>query len=106
VRNQAEQLRIQRDYAVEGIRLQVQQSVNTLLTARSMMLTNAELLLKPKTAYEISLTRYEAGAGTILELNSAQLSLTQAQLSYSQSIYDYLAAYAEYEKALGKDSIE
>ena len=106
VRNQAEQLRIQRDYAVEGIRLQVQQSVNTLLTARSMMLANAETVLQAEKAYEISYTRYEAGAGTILELNSAQLSLTQAQLSYSQSIYDYLAAYAEYEKALGKDSIE
>ena len=106
VRNQAEQLRIQRDYAEQGIRLQVQQSVNTLLTARSMMLANAETVLQAEKAYEISLTRYEAGAGTILELNSAQLSLTQAQLSYSQSIYDYLAAYAEYEKALGKDSIE
>ena len=106
VRNQAEQLRIQRDYAEQGIRLQVQQSINTLLTARSMMLANAETVLQAEKAYEISLTRYEAGAGTILELNSAQLSLTQAQLSYSQSIYDYLAAFAEYEKALGKDSIE
>ncbi len=106
VRNQAEQLRIQRDYAEQGIRLQVQQSVNTLLTARSMMLANAETVLQAEKAYEISLTRYEAGAGTILELNSAQLSLTQAQLSYSQSIYDYLAAYNDYEKALGKDVIE
>ena len=105
VRNQAEQLRIQRDYAVEGIRLQVQQSVNTLLTARSMMLSNAETVLQAEKAYEISLTRYEAGAGTILELNSAQLSLTQAQLSYSQSIYDYLSAYASYEKTLGNENM-
>lgn len=106
VRNQREQLRMQRDYAAEGIRLQVQQAVNTLLTSRSMMLANAETVLQAEKAYEIAYTRYEAGAGTILELNSAQLSLTQAQLSYSQSIYDYLAAYAEYEKALGKDMIE
>ena len=106
VRNQREQLRLQRDYAEEGVRLQVQQSVNTLLTARSMMLANAETVLQAEKAYDISVTRYDAGAGTILEVNSAQLSLTQAQLSYSQSIYDYLAAYAEYEKALGKDSIE
>ena len=106
VRNQREQLRLQRSYAEEGVRLQVQQSINTLLTARSMMLSNGETVLQAEKAYEISLTRYEAGAGTILELNSAQLSLTQAQLSYSQSIYDYLAAYAEYEKALGKDMIE
>ena len=106
VRNQREQLRLQRSYAEEGVRLQVQQSINTLLTARSMMLSNAETVLQAEKAYEISLTRYEAGAGTILELNSAQLSLTQAQLSYSQSIYDYLAAYVEYEKAVGRDSFE
>lgn len=106
VRNQREQLRLQRDYAEEGVRLQVQQSINTLLTARSMMLANAETVLQAEKAYNISVTRYDAGAGTILEVNSAQLSLTQAQLSYSQSIYDYLAAYTEYEKALGKDSIE
>ena len=106
VRNQREQLRLQRDYAEEGIRLQVQQSVNTLLTARSTMLANGETVLQAEKAYQISLTRYEAGAGTILELNSAQLALTQAQLSYSQSIFDYLTAYAEYEKVLGKDSVE
>lgn len=106
VRNQREQLRLQRSYAEEGIRLQVQQAVNSLLTARETMLANGETVLQAEVAYEISLTRYESGAGTILELNSAQLSLTQAQLSYSQSIHDYLAAYANYEKALGKDTIE
>ena len=106
VRNQRAQLELQRSYAEQGVRLQVQQAVNNLLTARSSMLANAETVLQAEKAYAISLTRYEAGAGTILELNSAQLAMTQAQLSYSQSIYDYLAAHAEYEKALGKDSIE
>ncbi len=106
VRNQREQLLMQREYAEEGIRLQVQQSVNTLLTARSMMLANQETVLQAEKAYEIAYTRYNAGAGTILELNSAQLAVTQAQLSYSQSIYDYLAAYAEYERVLGMEFIE
>jgi outer membrane protein TolC len=106
VRNQIQQLEIQRDYAERGVKLQIQQAVNTLLTARSSMLANNETVTQAQKAYDISFTRYNAGAGTILELNSAQLALTQAKLSYSQSIYDYLAAYAEYEKALGKDSIE
>ena len=96
VRNQREQLRLQRDYAEEGIRLQVQQSVNTLLTARSMMLSNAETVLQAEKAYQISLTRYEAGAGTILELNSAQLSLTQAQLSYSTLSLPNAFSYSAY----------
>ncbi|MBR4844275.1 MAG: TolC family protein, partial [Alistipes sp.] len=105
VRNQMAQLNMQRDYAEQGVRLQIEQAVNTLLTARETMLSNELTVEQAQKAYNISLTRYNAGAGTILELNSSQLSLTQAQLSYSQSIYDYLSAYASYEKTLGKEYI-
>ena len=105
VRNQISQLNIQREYAEEGIRLQVEQAINTLITARETMLSNELTVEQAEKAYNISLTRYNAGAGTILELNSSQLSLTQAQLSYSQSIYDYLSAYASYEKTLGNENM-
>ncbi len=54
-------------------------------------------------AYDIMDARYTGGAGTILELNSAQLQLTQAQLNYRQAVYDYLAAEADYEKIIGRD---
>ena len=104
VRNQMSQLDIQRQYAEEGIRLQVEQAINTLITARETMLSNERTVEQAEKAYNISLTRYNAGAGTILELNSSQLSLTQAQLSYSQSIYDYLSAHASYEKTLGGEN--
>jgi outer membrane protein TolC len=104
VRNQIAQLDLQRQYAEEGVRLQVEQAINTLLTARETMLSNELTVEQATKAYNITLTRYNAGAGTILELNSSQLSLTQAQLSYSQSIYDYLSAYAQYEKALGTET--
>ena len=104
VRNQMKQLDIQRQYAEDGIRLQVEQSINTLITARETMLSNELTVEQATKAYDITLTRYSAGAGTILELNASQLSLTQAQLSYSQSIYDYLNAYAQYEKALGVET--
>ena len=101
VRNQIAQLDIQRDYAEKGLKVQVQQSINTLLTARETMLSNELVVDQAQKAYDISLTRYNAGAGTMLELNNAQLSLTQAQLNYSQSIYDYLSAEAQYKKTLG-----
>ena len=103
VNNQIAQLNIQREYAEEGIRLQVEQAINTLITARETMLSNERTVEQAQKAYDISFTRYSAGAGTILELNSSQLSLTQAQLSYSQSIYDYLSAYATYLKTLGNE---
>ena len=52
--------------------------------------------------HEIAEVRYNAGTGTILELNSSELSLTQAKLNYSQAIYDYLSARADYEKIIGE----
>ena len=103
VRNQQMQLAEQRSYAEKGVKLQIQQSINTLLTARETMLSNELTVEQAQKAYDISYTRYGAGAGTILELNSSQLSLTQAQLNYSQSIYNYLSAHAEYQKALGTE---
>jgi outer membrane protein TolC len=106
VRNQRAQLDVQRDYAERGVKLQVQQSINTLLTARETMLSNELTVEQAQKAYEISYTRYSAGAGTILELNNSLLTLTQAQLNYSQAIYDYLSAHAAYEKALGVESPE
>ena len=104
VRNQRAQLELQRKYAEDGVRLQVEQAINTLLTARETMLSNERTVEQATKAYDITLTRYNAGAGTILELNSSQLALTQSQLSYSQSIYDYLTAYAQYEKTIGTET--
>ena len=106
IRNQRAQLDVQRDYAERGVKLQVQQSINTLLTARETMLANELTVDQAQKAYEISYTRYSAGAGTILELNNSLLTLTQAQLNYSQAIYDYLSAHATYEKALGVEAPE
>ncbi len=106
IRNQRAQLDVQRDYAERGVKLQVQQSINTLLTARETMLANELTVEQAQKAYEISYTRFAAGAGTILELNNSLLTLTQAQLNYSQAIYDYLSAHAAYEKALGVEAPE
>jgi outer membrane protein TolC len=102
-RNQISQLELQREYAEEGIRLQVNQSINNLLTQRETMLSNEVVVAQANKAYSISKSRFDAGAGTMLELNNALLVMTQAQLNYSQSIYNYLTAYAEYERILGID---
>lgn len=103
VRNQIMQLDMQRAYAEESVKIQVQQAIHTLLTARENMQSNALTVDQAQKAYDISLARYNAGGGTILELNSSQLALTQAQLNYSQSIYNYLEAEALYKKALGNE---
>lgn len=103
VRNQIRQLEIQRDYVAKSTDVQVRTSINTLLTAREKMFANEKTVAQAQKAYDISNTRYKAGAGTILELNSAELSLTQAKLNYSQAIYDYISAKADYDQIIGKE---
>ena len=59
--------------------------------------------VQAKKAVVIAEKRYDVGKGTVLELNSSQVSLTQAQLTYNQSIYDYLVAKADLDQVLGKE---
>ena len=103
VRNQIRQLELQREYVAKSTDVQVRSSINALLTAREKMFANEKTVAQAQKAYDISNTRYKAGAGTILELNTAELSLTQAKLNYSQAIYDYISAKADYDQIVGKE---
>ncbi|WP_347394802.1 TolC family protein, partial [Parabacteroides leei] len=44
------------------------------------------------------------GAGTLLEMNDAELALTQSKLNFNQSIYDYMVAKSDLEKVLGQQN--
>lgn len=100
-----DQLRMQRVYTEESTNMQVRTSISNLVTALSKMKANETSMAQARKAYDITNARYTGGAGTILELNSAQLQLTQARLNYTQAIYDYLAAEADYEKIIGRDYV-
>lgn len=103
IKNQIAQIGIQRSYTRQQIDVQVRSALNDLLTARETMYAQEQTVAQAMKAYSISDTRYRAGAGTILELNSAQLAHTQAQLNFSQAIYDYLSAKAEYDRIIGRE---
>ena len=102
LKNQLSQVALQRVYARQQLDVQVRSALNDLLTARETMFAQEKTVEQARKAYRISDTRYRAGAGTILELNSAQLAQTQAQLNFSQAIYDYLSAKAEYDRIVGR----
>ncbi len=104
IKNQISQLELSKLYAAESTKIQARMAINTLLTAREKMYSEETNIEQATKAYDISNTRYEAGTGTILELNSAQLSMTQAQLNYSQAIFDYLSAKSDYDKVIGKEN--
>lgn len=102
IRNSISQLSIQKDYMRQSLGVQVESAFNNIVAAREKMTSNEVTVKQATKAYDIALVRYNAGTGTILELNSSELSLTQAKLNYSQAIYDYLAARADYEKIIGE----
>lgn len=102
IRNTISQLFLQKEYLRQSVNVQVESAFNNILTAREKMTSNEITVRQAQKAYEIAEVRYNAGTGTILELNSSELSLTQAKLNYSQAIYDYLAARADYEKIIGE----
>ena len=53
-------------------------------------------------AYEITQASYNSGMGTQLELKDARLSRQNAEIAHISAVYEYLAAYFDWEKAIGK----
>lgn len=103
IKNQIGQLELQRSYARQQIDVQVRNAISSVMTAREKMFAQENTMQQAEKAYNISETRYNAGAGTMLELNMARLNLTQSRLNFSQAIFDYLSAKAEYDKIVGRD---
>jgi len=52
--------------------------------------------------FNLAQEKYNLGAGTILELLDAQVSLTQAQTDKVNALYDYYLAVASLENAMGR----
>lgn len=51
--------------------------------------------------FEIASAEYNAGIGSRLQTTEAELALSQSQFNYAQAVYDYLAARARLEAAVG-----
>ncbi len=84
------------------LNMQVVSCRNNMTASSEQVVSNKENVMQAEKAVQIAGKRYEVGKGTVLELNSSQVSLTQAQLTYNQSIYDYLVSKADLDQVLGK----
>ena len=85
------------------LRMQAQSQLDNMVASAEQLETNKKSVELAKKELNISEKRYEVGKGTILELNSSQVSLTNVQLTYHNSIYDYLVAKSEFETIIGKE---
>ena len=98
-----QELELQKQYASDGIELQMQSAINSMKAAQEQLLVNEDAINQAERGYEIAKVRYQTGTGTILELNDSELSMTQANLNYQQSLYDFLTAQTNLEKVLGRE---
>lgn len=98
-----QELELQKQYASDGIELQIQSAINSMKAAQEQLLVNKDAINQAERGYEIAKVRYQTGTGTIIELNDSELSMTQANLNYQQSLYDFLTAQTNLEKVLGRE---
>lgn len=100
-----DQLNLQRQDTKRNLQLAVKQHMDNMNTCIKKFDAASKGIEQANRGYLIAQKRYNTGAGTLLELNDAQLALTQSQLNFNQSIYDYMVAKSDLEKVLGQQQL-
>ncbi len=85
------------------VQLQVRTAWSDLRAARSVLDAQTENVKKAKRALELADTRYKEGAGTQIDVLSAQTALTDAHGSYVDALRNYSVARASLLRATGAD---
>jgi outer membrane protein TolC len=92
----------QKKYLEDNLKISVINYINQINNAVEVLESNKNNMLLAEKVYTIFQKQYEIGMATWLDMNSAEVALTGARLAYNQSIYNYLTAYANLDKTLGK----
>jgi outer membrane protein TolC len=96
------QLQLQKNDLERNLQLVVRQSLDNMNTCVKRYNAAQKGVEQAERGHLIVQKRYDTGAGTLLEVNDAELAMTQAKLNFNQAIYDYIVAKSELEKITGK----
>jgi outer membrane protein TolC len=96
------QLQLQRNDVERSLQLALKQHQDNMSSCIKRFNAAQKGVEQAERGYTIARKRYDTGAGTLLEMNDAELALTQSKLNFNQSIYDYMVSKSELEKLLGK----
>ncbi|MDR2495533.1 MAG: TolC family protein [Tannerellaceae bacterium] len=99
------QLQLQRGDVERSLHLALKQFQDNMNSCLKRFNASQKGVEQAERGYTIARKRYDTGAGTLLEMNDAELALTQARLNFNQSIYEYMVSKSEMEKLLGKQHV-
>lgn len=94
--NEAEYEKLSSDASLE-----VYKTYQSLISETQATRASADLVASAQASYDLSLGRYKAGVGTILDLLSAQSALASAKQQHIQSLYNWYITKASLAKAMG-----
>lgn len=96
------QMKLQKEDTERNLELAVKQYRDNMATNIKQLEAARTAVAQSERGYNIAQKRYDTGAGTLLEVNDAELAMTQAKLNFNQAIYDYMVAKADLDKTLGR----
>ncbi|MEM5769066.1 MAG: TolC family protein, partial [Bacillota bacterium] len=85
----------------DNVETEVRQTYLSVREAYKRIDTTKTAVAKAEEDVNISQVKYNAGAGTNIEVMDAQLALTQAKINYIQALYDFNVSKAKLDKAAG-----
>ena len=101
-RSEYEQSEIRLQQLREDIAANINSIYLTLKEAQQRIISAEATVETAKKAYEIAQTSYRAGVATQLDLKDATTSYELSNINFISSVYEYLAAYFDWEQAIGK----
>ncbi|MCA9550009.1 MAG: TolC family protein [Myxococcales bacterium] len=89
----------------DQVRVQVEQALRDLDTARQQIATQERNIERAELNYSHAEIRVREGVSTQLELREASQQLDQSRFAYRQAIHDYLVARVSYDVAIGEPPV-
>lgn len=99
------QAKTQLEQAELGIALEVRQARTNLTNALNRLAVAKRQVELAAETYRLAQIKFEAGEGIPLEVTDAQTELTRARTNEVVALYDAYRAYAELQRAIGRDTI-
>jgi outer membrane protein TolC len=91
------------DESGRQIELEVRTAHFNFVEGREVLESQKMVQEQAQEALRLAEARHAAGAGTLLDVLSAQTALTQARTTQVEALHDYAVAHARLQRALGED---